>query len=280
MKSHAQAEKRMSRLWKKAAQQLDGYQKSTEIPTSKNTTLSNCPPQFNPGNVEANGFEEPSQPRTLPSAYGNPSSEPSQLHHGPSCSAGDSMTEPLRQELVRAPLLASYTITEPSHLNPHGQASCPDEHTMAENSHPNSVTRAPLLTTHTITEHPYPTGQASYLDEHTMVGTQHLNPLARAPLLSTYTITEPSNPTGQASYLDEHTVMGIQYPNPPARAPLLSTYTITEPSNPNPLSNAPLSDSFFTTSPVHMHQSAAAFIRSGNMFPSAFAADDIQAGFS
>ena len=216
--------------------------RSTEIPTSKNATLSNCPPQFNSGNVEANGFEEPSQPRTLLSAYGNPSSEPSLLHQGPSCSTGDSMTEPLRQELVRAPLLTSYTITEPSHLNPHGQASCPDEHTMAENSHPNSVTRAPLLTTHTITEHSYPTGQASYLDEHTMAETQYLNPLARAPLLSTYTITEPSNP--------------------------------------NPLSNAPLSDSFFTTSPVHMHQSAAAFIRSGNMFPSAFVTDDIQAEFS
>jgi hypothetical protein len=181
MKSHAQAEKRMSGLWKKAAQQLDGYQKSTvrkesimrltEIPTSKNATLSNCPPQFNLGNVEANRFEELSQPRTLLSAYGNPSSEPSLLHQGPLCSTGDNMIEPLRQELVRAPLLASYTITEPSHPNPHRQASCPNEYTMAENSHPNSVTRAPLLTTHTITEHSYPTGQASYLDEHTMAET-------------------------------------------------------------------------------------------------------------
>jgi hypothetical protein len=161
--------------------------------------------------------------------------------------------------------------SEPSHPNQLIQASCLDDHNMAETSYPNPLTRAPLLASYTITEPSQPNqlGQGSYP-----------NPLARAPLLECCTITDPSLPNqlGQASYLDDHNMAEASHPNPLARAPLLTTYTITEPSNSNLLANAQLSDSFFME-PVYM-QSTAAFIRSGNTFPSAFAADDIQAEFS
>jgi hypothetical protein len=261
---------------------MESITRSTETSTTKNTTSFDRSSQFDSDIVEAYDFEEPPQHCTVPRAHGNPSSEPRPVHQGASHSNVDSMADPLRQELVRAPLLASYTITEPSHHSPLGQASCFDEHTMAETSYPNPLARAPLLTTYTITEpsHPSQPVQASHLDEHTMAETSYPNPLARAPLLTTYTITEPSHPNQPTSYLDEHTMAETSYPSSLARAPLLTTYTITEPSNANLLADAPLSDSFFTTNPLHMHQSTAAFIRSGNTFPSAFVADDIQAEFS
>jgi hypothetical protein len=47
----------------------------------------------------------------------------------------------------------------------YGQASYLDEHTLADTQYPNPLARAPLLSTYTITEPSNPTGQASYLDE-------------------------------------------------------------------------------------------------------------------